>query len=125
MMREMLQSTTQIFEGRLRGEINAASSSGNIEKLERVLRIILHLCQVIESEHLREKCANLQQTLNNIRKDGGTDFYIPEDHRRPFRVHCDELEGAMQDFVQARTWRRKEQVGAAAAAAAAASASAL
>ena len=118
LMREMLQSTTQIFEGRLRGEINAASSSGNIKKLEQVLRIILHLCQVIESEHLREKCANLQQILNNIRKDGGTDIYIPEDYHRPFRVHCDELEGAMQVFVQARTWRRKGQAGATTAAAA-------
>ena len=64
----------------------------------------------ILSEHLREKCARVKQTLKNINRDGGTDFFIPEDHRRDFRVHCDALEGAMQDFVQAKTWRRKEQL---------------
>jgi hypothetical protein len=110
LMREMLQSTTQIFEGRLMGEVNVASSSGDVTKLQKVLDVIEHLTKVVDSEHLREKCARVKQTLKNINRDGGTDFFIPEDHRRDFRVHCDALEGAMQDFVQAKTWRRKEQL---------------
>ena len=87
-----------------------ASSSGDVTKLQKVLDVIEHLTKVVDSEHLREKCARVKQTLKNINRDGGTDFFIPEDHRRDFRVHCDALEGAMQDFVQAKTWRRKEQL---------------
>ena len=109
LMREMLQSTTQIFEGRLMPEINAASSSGHVSKLEQVLGVVRHLCKVVMSDHLLEKAAKLQSTLNKIKRDGGTDFFIPEDFRRGFRVHCDAFEGAMQDFVRAKTWRRREQ----------------
>ena len=103
------QAALSTFTISLMPEINAASSSGHVSKLEQVLGVVRHLCKVVMSDHLLEKAAKLQSTLNKIKRDGGTDFFIPEDFRRGFRVHCDAFEGAMQDFVRAKTWRRREQ----------------